>query len=98
LNLNTSDFNIQVSTDGTNFQTVANVTDNVQSITTHDIPATAARYVRLNVLPSSGGSPEPANIYEFQVFAANGPTTKSLLRMSRPERFNRLVPQSTNNE
>lgn len=72
LNLNTSDFNIQVSTDGTNFQTVANLTDNVQSITTHDIPPTAARFVRLNVLPSRGGSPEPANIYEFQVFAANG--------------------------
>jgi hypothetical protein len=71
LNLNTSDFNIQVSTDGTNFQTVANVTDNVQSITTHDIPPTAARFVRLNVLKPVG-SPQPANIYEFQVFAANG--------------------------
>ena len=70
LNLNTSDFNIQVSTDGTNFQTVANVTDNVQSITTHDIAPTAARFVRLNVL-SPSGSPQPANIYEFQVFAAN---------------------------
>jgi hypothetical protein len=70
LNLNTSDFNIEVSTDGTNFQTVANVTDNVQSITTHDIPPTAARFVRLNVLTPTG-SPQPANIYEFQVFAAN---------------------------
>lgn len=68
-NLNTTDFNIQVSTDGKNFLTVANVMGNVQSITTHDIPPTAARFVRLNVLNPNGGPQQQANIYEFQVFA-----------------------------
>jgi peptidylprolyl isomerase len=67
-NLNTRDFNIQVSTDGTSFTTVANVTDNVQSVTTHDFPATTARYVRLNVLKPAENA-AAANIYEFQVFA-----------------------------
>jgi len=66
--LNTRDFNIQVSADGTNFTTVANVADNVQSITTHDIPAATARYIRLNVLKPAEGT-APANIYEFQAFA-----------------------------
>ncbi len=69
-NLNTSDFNIQVSTDGTSFKTVTSVTGNIQSITTHDIQPTAARFVRLNVLNPSGPQ-QQANIYEFQVFAAS---------------------------
>jgi FKBP-type peptidyl-prolyl cis-trans isomerase/outer membrane protein assembly factor BamB len=70
LNLNTRDFNIQVSVDGVNFTTVASVTDNIQSITTHDIPPTAARYVRLNVLAPAKSAAAPANIFELQVFAA----------------------------
>jgi len=69
-NLNTSDFNIQVSTDGQNFSTVASVTGNIQSITTHDIPATQAQYIRLNVIRPEGTSAPPANVYEFQVFAS----------------------------
>ncbi|HVH86193.1 MAG TPA: discoidin domain-containing protein, partial [Terriglobales bacterium] len=71
-NLNTRDFNIQVSTDGANFQTVASVSGNIQSITTHDIPSTPARFVRLNVV-TRDGAPPLANIYEFQVFAGDGP-------------------------
>jgi len=67
-NLNTSAFNIQVSTDGQNFQTVANVAGNVDSITTHDIPPSSARYVRLNI-QKPARIDAPANIYEFQVFA-----------------------------
>lgn len=75
-NLNTSDFNIQVSADGVNFTTVTSVTANVQSITTHDISPIAARYVRLNVLtPAKAAATtektaaSPANIFELQVFA-----------------------------
>jgi len=70
-NLNTRDFNIQVSADGQTFSTVASVTGNIQSITTHDIPPTEARYVRLNVITSQGTPAPPANIYELQVFAAS---------------------------
>ncbi|HWC19670.1 MAG TPA: discoidin domain-containing protein [Terriglobales bacterium] len=69
-NLNTSDFNIQVSTDGNNFQTVANVSGNIQSITTHDIVPTPARFVRLNVVSPDGTKPVVANIYELQVFSS----------------------------
>jgi hypothetical protein len=68
--LNTRAFDIQVSTDGTNFTTVASIADNIQSITTHDIPRTPARFVRLNIVnPAVNGSPA-ANIFELQVFAA----------------------------
>jgi FKBP-type peptidyl-prolyl cis-trans isomerase/outer membrane protein assembly factor BamB len=67
-NLNTRDFNIQVSVDGTNFTTVASVTGNIESITTHDIPPTAARYVRLNVLTPTKSDAAPAKIFELQVF------------------------------
>jgi hypothetical protein len=70
--LNNRDFNIQVSVDGSNFATVASVTGNVDSITTHDIPATPARYVRLNIVTPVVGGSHLANIYEFQVFAAPG--------------------------
>ncbi len=91
-NLNTSDFNIQVSTDGTNFQTVASVAGNVQSITTHDIPPTPARFVRLNVLNPSGAPQQQANIYEFQVFGGNASTTQACGTNCAPAG---VVPQSS---
>ena len=68
-NLNTRNFDIQVSRDGTSFQTVATVADNLQSITTSDIPATRARYVRLHVDDAPNAPATPAIIYDFQVFA-----------------------------
>lgn len=70
--LNTRDFNIQVSSDGTNFKTVANVTGNIQSITTHDIQPETARFVRLNIIRPAQIASSAANIYEFQVFAPAG--------------------------
>jgi hypothetical protein len=69
-NLNTSAFNIQVSTDGVNFSTVVNVTGNVDSITTHDITPTTARYVKLNVIIPSQSGDSATRIYEFQVYNA----------------------------
>jgi outer membrane protein assembly factor BamB len=81
--MNTRDFNIQVSTDGINFQTVVNVTGNIQSITTHDIAPTVARFVRLNVLTPQGAPTTNANIYELQVFA--GPATSSQTSGSSPQ-------------
>jgi FKBP-type peptidyl-prolyl cis-trans isomerase/outer membrane protein assembly factor BamB len=69
LNLNMRDFNLQVSVDGINFTTVTSVTGNIQSITTHDFPPTAARYVKLNVLTPAGSVAAPTNIFELQVFA-----------------------------
>lgn len=74
-NLNTSAFNIQTSTDGVNFTTVANVTGNVDSITTHDITSTVARYVRLNIVTPSANGDTSARIYEFQVYNTSTSTS-----------------------
>ncbi len=70
--LNTFDFNIQVGTDGVNFSGVVNVTGNIDSITTHDIAPTTARYVRLNITAPSQSGDTSARIYEFQVYASQG--------------------------
>lgn len=67
--LNTRDFNIQVSADGSNFTTVTTVTGNDQSITTHDVTPVAARYVRLSVITPTQNATSAANIYEMQVYA-----------------------------
>jgi hypothetical protein len=68
--LNTSAFNIQVSTDGVSFTTVVTVTGNVDSITTHDITPVTARFVRLNIVTPTGTTDKSTRIYEFQVFGA----------------------------
>lgn len=68
-NLNTSAFNIQVSVDNITFTTVASVSGNVDSITTHDITPAIARYVKLNIItPTQPGNDSAARIYEFQVY------------------------------
>lgn len=65
---NTRDFNIQFSTDGTNFTTVVSVTGNTASITTHDITPANARFIKLNVITPTSNGDAAARIYEFQVF------------------------------
>jgi hypothetical protein len=67
--LNTRDFTIQISSDGLNYVTVANVVGNDASVTTHTFASTSARYVRLNVTtPTQNGDPA-ARIYELEVYA-----------------------------
>jgi F5/8 type C domain len=80
--LNTRDFNIQVSSDGTTFSTIVNVTGNIQSITTHDIQPTTARFVRLNVIKPAQIASPAANIYEFQVFAPAGSASTAIALVS----------------
>lgn len=65
---NTRDFNIQVSTNGTTFATVATITGNTASITTHNITATTARYIRLNITVPTQTTDNAARIYEFEVY------------------------------
>jgi alpha-acetolactate decarboxylase len=65
---NTKDFNIQVSTDGTNWSTVVNVTGNTANVTTHTIPLTTARYVRLNIVTPTQNTDTAARIYEVEVY------------------------------
>jgi putative alpha-1,2-mannosidase len=47
---NTLDFALKVSTDGTTWETVADVTGNTDSVSVHPITAFAARYVRLEIV------------------------------------------------
>ena len=79
--LNTRDFEIQLSSDGVHFDPAVTVWDNVQSITTHDIKPTPARYVRLNVVtpaqPSAAPDVGSANIYDFQVFPPLEPSPRN---------------------
>ncbi len=70
--LNSQAYNIQVSTDGTDFTTAADVTGNIQSISTHNIPPTVARFVRLNITTPTRTSDTASRIYEFQVFGPAG--------------------------
>jgi predicted alpha-1,6-mannanase (GH76 family) len=66
---NTRDFEIATSTDGTSFTEDVRVTGNTDNITTHPIPATLARYARLNVTTAQADPMTLASrIYEFEVF------------------------------
>jgi hypothetical protein len=67
--LNSRDFTIQVSSDGLAYNTVANVTGNDASVTTHDFAAVSARYVRLNVTTPAQNADPAARIYELEVYA-----------------------------
>ncbi len=67
---NTSAFNIQVSTNGTSWTTVTNVTGNTASTTTHDITTAQARYARLNITTPTSNGNAAARIYEFEVYGA----------------------------
>jgi hypothetical protein len=66
---NTRDFTIQVSSDGTNFTTVATVTGNTASVTNHSIATTNARYVRVNVTAPTSTTDTAARLYEVEVYA-----------------------------
>ena len=83
LGMNIQSYMIQVSADGTNFETVANVTGNLFSIATHDIPAVTGRFVRLIVLSPTSTS-NPASVYEFQVYGSAAPSTPDFLVSATP--------------
>ncbi|GHO70815.1 hypothetical protein KSC_097070 [Ktedonobacter sp. SOSP1-52] len=76
---NTRDFNIQLSSDGSNWSTVVNVTGNTASITTHSISTTTARYVKLNITnPQSDPNYIAARIYELEVYATSATSNVAL--------------------
>src|SRR5262245_33290163 len=70
--LNTRDFNIQTSLNGTNFVTAVNVSGNTQNITNHSITSRQARFIRLNVTTPTQNGTAAARIYEFEVFGTGG--------------------------
>ncbi|MBA2941878.1 discoidin domain-containing protein [Paenibacillus sp. CGMCC 1.16610] len=68
---NTKAYTIQVSTDGTNWSTVVNVTNNTKGITLDNITSVSARYIKLNVTTPTQTTNVAARIYEFEVYGAN---------------------------
>ncbi|MFC7758505.1 discoidin domain-containing protein [Catellatospora bangladeshensis] len=65
---NTRDFTLQVSANGTSWTTVATITGNTASTTTHPISA-SARYVRLNISAPTSTTDAAARIYEVEVYS-----------------------------
>jgi hypothetical protein len=69
MSLNTKDFTIQVSADGTSWTTVVTTTGSSSDVTHHYLATAAnARYVRLNVTAGEQGANNAARIYEFQIY------------------------------
>ncbi|MFD0968140.1 discoidin domain-containing protein [Plantactinospora endophytica] len=65
---NTRDFDLQVSTDGNTWTTVASPRGNTADVTTHPVTPRTARYVRLNVLNPTSDSDRAARIFELEVY------------------------------
>jgi len=65
---NTRDFDLQTSTDGVSWATVAQVRGNTANVTTHTFAATTARHVRLLVLTPTSTGNTAARIYELEVY------------------------------
>jgi hypothetical protein len=67
---NTRDFDLQTSTDGTTWTTVASPRGNTANVTTHVVAPTNARYVRINVLIPTQNADTAARIYELEAYAS----------------------------
>ncbi|MER7004206.1 GH92 family glycosyl hydrolase [Dactylosporangium sp. NPDC000555] len=79
---NTKAFTVQLSTDGSTWQTAATVTNNADPVTTHEMPATTARYVRLNVTTPTQNADTATRIYELEAYG--GSTAPANLALNRP--------------
>ncbi len=66
---NTRDFDLQVSTNGTTWTTVASPRGNTTNVTTHTFTPVTARYVRLNVITPTSDSDTAARIYELEAYS-----------------------------
>jgi hypothetical protein len=72
--LNTRDFDIRTSVDGTTFFPAVQVRGNTANVTTVGIPATSARFVRLEVLQGEQAG-FTARIYELEAYSGSGGPT-----------------------
>jgi hypothetical protein len=93
---NTWDYNIQLSSDGINWITAVNITHNSDSITSHTIYASRARYARLNINVQASNGNVGARIYEFEVYGTldTDPTpTATTIPTSTPTRT--IIPTLT---
>lgn len=66
--LNTKDYRVQISNDGTNFTEILQVKGNTKGLTNDALPVSIARYVRLIVDAPTQGGDTAARIYEVEVF------------------------------
>lgn len=64
---NTKAYNVQVSSNGSKWTTVASVSNNTADVTTTSIPAVTARYVKLNITTPTQTTDSAARIYELEV-------------------------------
>ncbi|MGH3715385.1 MAG: GH92 family glycosyl hydrolase [Micromonosporaceae bacterium] len=64
---NTRDFDLQVSTDGSSWTTVAQVRGNTAGVTNHPV-SVSARYVRLVVITPTQTADNATRIYEFEAY------------------------------
>ncbi len=65
---NTKAYNIQVSTDGTSWNTVVSIINNTSGITVDKITEVTARYIKLNVTTPTQTTNPAARIYEFEAY------------------------------
>jgi predicted alpha-1,2-mannosidase len=64
----TRDFDIQVSSDGTSFATVAQVRGNTADVSTHTLAtAVTARFARINIITPTQTTDGATRLYEFEV-------------------------------
>ncbi|MEV4535843.1 discoidin domain-containing protein [Asanoa sp. NPDC049518] len=67
---NTRDFDVQVSTDGVSWTTVASPRGNTANVTTHTFTPRSVRYLRVNVITPTSDSDRAARIYELEAYAS----------------------------
>ncbi|MET7394810.1 carbohydrate-binding protein [Dactylosporangium sp. NPDC005572] len=67
---NTRDYDLQASTDGNTWTTVAQVRGNTANVTTSTFTPLNTRYLRINVIAPTSNADTAARIYEFEAFAS----------------------------
>ncbi|UPG89862.1 discoidin domain-containing protein [Luteibacter aegosomaticola] len=68
MEMNTRAFTVRVSTDGTDWKSVVDVTANTASVTEHRITPVQARYVELDVTKPTQTDDPATRIYEVEVW------------------------------
>ncbi|GIF72588.1 family 20 glycosylhydrolase [Asanoa siamensis] len=68
--LNTRDFDIRASVDGTTWTTVAQVRGNTANVTTSTFAPVTARHLRLDVITATSTTDRAARVYEFEAYAS----------------------------
>ncbi|WP_433077784.1 LamG-like jellyroll fold domain-containing protein [Dactylosporangium sp. CA-052675] len=66
--LNTRNFTIDTSVDGTVWQLAANVTGNTWNVTTHRFAERPVRYIRMTITAPTQSTDTAARIYEFEAY------------------------------